>query len=338
MEKDDIRINRGIIHILDSTMAAPVLSDMPFDTGSDFCDFLKGHIYKLISGDDLKTCHFNEGESQVYQALLDYSEENFVPISKMLAGILFDIMNDNIDIPQADFLVIEYRVEGHNSLALLKMNYKVSYTHRTKTEEIGNINAITVQKAILPTEGQRLIEAAFINLEDYSIRMIEKKFEINGEKIDYFSRMFLKCNNALSAKAKIAIVTKAVEDVQKKYYKEDEQFEAQMEAKSIIHTELEEKGALNIPQVIQKIFKEKEEFKEEVQEKLDKYKIAEDEVIPQNENTLKKFEKQHLTTDTGIEIKIPMEQYKNSDNIEFITKEDGTICVLLKNIGHIISK
>ena len=97
MEKDDIRINRGIIHILDSTMAAPVLSDMPFDTGSDFCDFLKGHIYKLISGDDLKTCHFNEGESQVYQALLDYSEENFVPISKMLAGILFDIMNDNID-------------------------------------------------------------------------------------------------------------------------------------------------------------------------------------------------------------------------------------------------
>ncbi len=74
--------------------------------------------------------------------------------------------------------------------------------------------------------------------------------------------MFLKCSNALSAKAKIAIVTKAVEDVQKKYYKEDEQFEAQMEAKSIIHTELEEKGALNIPQVIQKIFKEKEEFKE----------------------------------------------------------------------------
>ena len=137
MEKDDIRINRGIIHILDSTMAAPVLSDMPFDTGSDFCDFLKGHIYKLISGDDLKTCHFNEGESQVYQALLDYSEENFVPISKMLAGILFDIMNENIDIPQADFLVIEYRVEGRNYLALLKMNYKISYTHRTKSEEIG---------------------------------------------------------------------------------------------------------------------------------------------------------------------------------------------------------
>ena len=69
MEKDDIRINRGIIHILDSTMAAPVLSDMPFDTGSDFCDFLKGHIYKLISGDDLKTCHFNEGESQVISGI-----------------------------------------------------------------------------------------------------------------------------------------------------------------------------------------------------------------------------------------------------------------------------
>ena len=57
-----------------------------------------------------------------------------------------------------------------------------------------------------------------------------------------------------------------------------------------------------------------------------------------SENTKKKFGKQQLMTDTGIEIKIPMEQYNSTDSIEFITNEDGTISVLIKNIGKITSK
>ena len=43
-------------------------------------------------------------------------------------------------------------------------------------------------------------------------------------------------------------------------------------------------------------------------------------------------------TDTGIEIKIPMEQYNSTDSIEFITNPDGTISVLIKNIGKITSR
>ena len=54
--------------------------------------------------------------------------------------------------------------------------------------------------------------------------------------------------------------------------------------------------------------------------------------------TTKKFTKQHLMTDTGIELKIPMEEYNNKDRIEFITNADGTISVLIKNVGSIESK
>lgn len=80
-------------------------------------------------------------------------------------------------------------------------------------------------------------------------------------------------------------------------------------------------------------------MQEKFREKIEKYNISEEEVIePKNETTVKKFAKQHLTTDTGIEIKIPMEQYNSTDNIEFMTNEDGTISVLIKNIGHITSK
>ena len=88
-----------------------------------------------------------------------------------------------------------------------------------------------------------------------------------------------------------------------------------------------------------KIFEYKSDLREKFKEKIEKYNINEQELIePQNEATTKKFGKQHLTTDTGIEIKIPMEQYNSTENIEFITNEDGTISVLIKNIGHITSK
>lgn len=337
-DKEDIRVMRGILHILDSAMGMPVLSDEELDTGSDFYDFLKSHIYRLLSGDDLKKCNFNTEESDVYKALQDYSEDNFVPISRMLSGILYDIMNSNISIPPGDFIISEYRLEGKSYLAMLKMNYKVSYTHKTESDGNGNKNSITRHRAILPGEGQRLTEAAFIDLEDFSVQMIERKYEVNGEKMNYFSQLFLKCTSALSPKAKLAIVARAVDSVQKKYYDEGEQLEASMETKSIIHNELSNEGALNIPRVIDKIFKEKEEFKQEVQEKLEKYHITEEEVAPKSEATTKKFQKQCLTTDTGIELKIPMEQYQNPEQVQFMTNEDGTISVLLKNIGHIVSK
>jgi len=33
-----------------------------------------------------------------------------------------------------------------------------------------------------------------------------------------------------------------------------------------------------------------------------------------------------------------MEQYENPDSVEFITNQDGTVSVLIKNIGRIVSK
>ena len=45
-----------------------------------------------------------------------------------------------------------------------------------------------------------------------------------------------------------------------------------------------------------------------------------------------------IKTDTGIEITIPMEEYRNPDHVEFITNMDGTISVLIKNIGVLSSR
>lgn len=336
MVKEEIRIKKAIVHILDSTVGMPVLSDGELEFGSEFADFLKEHIARVFSGDDGKNCRFYKEESEVYRMLAQYSDDVFVDVSKDMAEFLYSIMNSNIDIPPADLIVVRFRYGEAEYLGLLKMNYKSLYTHRTMAlEEGGNANEIIRHKSILPPESQKLSEAAIIRLDDLSVQVVEKKYEVNGEKTDYFSYLFLKCSSRMSHKSKLSIVTKAVEAVQKEGYGEDGQYEAQMRAKSIIQEELEEKGGFVVEEIAERIFEEKPELKTAFQDKMEKYNMVKEEVLPQSETTTRKYQKQHLLTDTGIEIKIPMEQYKDPGSVEFITNEDGTVSVLIKNIGHL---
>lgn len=340
MNKEDIRIKNVIVHILDSTIGMPVLSDTELEYGSEIAEFLKEHIAKISSGDDAKECRFYKEESEVFRMLEEYADDNFVEISKDIASLLYEIMNSNIDIPAADLMVVRFRESDEEYLALLKMNYKTLYTHRTMTLEDGegNSNEIIRHKSILPSESQRLTEAAIIKLEDLSLQVIEKKYEVNGEKTNYFSFLFLKCSSHLSHKSKLSIVSRAVESVQKEGYDESERFEKQMRAKSIIQEEIEEKGGFVVEELAEKIFEEQPELKVAFQDKMEKYDMVKEEIQPQSENTVRKYQSQHLYTDTGIEIKIPMDQYKNPRSVEFITNPDGTVSVLIKNIEHLEAK
>lgn len=338
MQKEDIRIRRVIVHILDSTVGLPVLSDSEIEFGSDFAEFLREHIYRIVSGDDSKDCEFYKEQSEIYQMLTGYTDENFVDMSKQTAELLYGIMNSNIEIPPADLVVVRFKAGENEFLAFLKMNFKTSYTHRTLSDEEGNYNEIIRYKATLPAQSQRLQEAAVIDLQSFAVRLIEKKYEVNGENTNYFSYLFLKCSSHLSHKSKLAIVTKAVENIQKKNYEEYEQYEEHMRAKSIIQEELNENGGFVVEELADRIFEGEPEMREQFQEKMEKYDMVREEVLPQNDTTVRKYQTQHLYTDTGIELKIPMEQYKDSGRVEFITEQDGSISVLLKRIGYIQAK
>ena len=340
MNKENIRIKHVIVHILDSTIGMPVLSDTELEYGSEVAEFLKEHIAKISSGDDAKECRFYKEQSEVYHILDSYADDDFVEISKDIANMLYEIMNSNIDIPAADLMVVRFKEGEDEYLALLKMNYKSLYTHRTMALEDGegNSNEIIRHKSILPSESQRLTEAAIIRLDDLALWVIEKKYEVNGEKTDYFSFLFLKCSAHLSHKSKLSIVSRAVESIQKEGFDETERFEKQMRAKSIIQEEIEDKGGFVVEELAEKIFDEQPELKAAFQDKMEKYNMVKEEIQPQSENTVRKYQSQHLFTDTGIEIKIPMDQYKNPKSVEFITNSDGTISVLIKNIEHLEAK
>ena len=337
MQQDEIIIREGIVHILDGELGYPVYSEEKLELSPVINDFFRAHIYKLFSGDDLKKCYFDEeAASPVYEIVKGFSEENLVESSKKLAEKLYEIMNANIAIPSGDLAVVSFQVNGKKHLAILKLNYKESFVHMTNTEETGNVNQIICYQSTLPTTGVKLSEAVIIDLSDFSVQLVEKKYEVNGKKVNYLSELFLNCKAAMSQKTRLNIVTKAVEQVNRKHF-EDEPLKA-MEAKSVIKEEIENTGALNVEHVSEKLYGDMPQIKEEFDAKMEKYHMEKAEVKPQSEKTTKKFEKQYLKTDTGIEINIPMEQFEDIEQVEFITNADGTISVLIKNINKISTR
>ena len=337
MSKDEIIIRNAIIHILDSRVGVPVLSGNLLEMSPDLNDMIRGYIYKIATGDELKQCSFEEGESKVFSILQGFEEDYLVATSQELAKELYAIMNANIEIPPADFLVATYQVNGILHMALLKLNYKETFMHLTgNTEEGTNYNDIVKQTATLPSPSQKLSEAVLINMEDFSVQVIEKKYDINGVKENYLSKLFLKCHAKMSQKTKMAIVNRAVEQINKKYFEED--FDKQLETKSIIQQEMQDSGSLHMDCIGEKMYGAIPEIKEEFTEKLDKYNLTSDEICPQSETTTKRYQKQYITTDTGIEINIPMDQYNENENVEFITDPEGTISIVIKNINHISTR
>ncbi len=335
--KEEINLRKVILHILDSTTGQPVLSDQPLEYGSEFSEFIKGHISNVFGGDDSKKCEFHKRESEVFGILDSYDDENFVDISKQLAEHLYSIMNANIDIPSADLFVVRFTSDSLEYLGILKMNYKPQYTHRCMPGDEGMVNEIYRFKELLPAGSQKLSEAAVIRLNDLAVWVVEKKAEINGKKEDYFSEYFLKCAAKLSDKKKLAIVTKAIENVNNQAYEDMYRYEPQMKAKAIINTELEKNGGFTVEAIADKVFEDRPDLKDSFKDRMEHFNMVREEVTPVSENTTKKYQKQCLVTDTGIEIKIPMLQYEE-DNVEFVTNPDGTISLHIRNIGTISAK
>lgn len=58
--KDDIVIRKAILHILDTNRGECILSNTLLDPGPDLHDFIRNHIYKIVSSDDTKTVNLTQ--------------------------------------------------------------------------------------------------------------------------------------------------------------------------------------------------------------------------------------------------------------------------------------
>lgn len=351
--KDDIIIRKAILHILDTMHGDCILSNTLLDPGPDLYEFIRNHIYKIVISDDTKDCEFNPETSPIYSVLSSWDEsdeESFISTSQVIAEKLYSAMGQGLDIPAADLLFVTFQAEGVIYLSLLKMNYKESYTHEISVSEAVSDSSITnsedasteihadivKSRALLPASGTRIPEAIIINLKDLHIKLLEKRYEINGEKVYYLSENFLICHTSLPPKKKLNILTRVINTISNKYDGAD--LKTKMDTKSALQKEYVDHQSFDVEEIGNRLFGNSPEKKSEFDEKMEQYDLQFDNFTVTNESTVKKLEKQIMVTDSGIEISIPMETYNKLANLEVETDVTGKTTIIIKNIDNLILK
>lgn len=333
----EIRIRKAVLHILDTSVGMPVLSEKELELNLEIETFLEKHLAKVLEDDSTRTAYFHEGENRVRE----YCErivagEDFLTISTNLAAEFYQIMQNHVEIPPADLLCCLVEADETKYYGVLKFNYKSNFIHYVQVEE--ELNAVTLirQRTVLPSESQRVEEAFAVNLDDFSIKLIEKEYEIDGEKQFYLSKLFLNCHFDLSAREKARLIDKAAQKVVKKYCGDPVAPLARL--KKAVTEEMDGEGTVNLERVAQAVFYDDPSAKREYLEEIRSAGLDQPEVKLTEKITNKKFRNYKIQTDTGIEIEFPADYFNDRDKLEFVNNVDGTISIVIKNVGKIINK
>lgn len=338
MENNDIILRKAVLHILDNCNKGMVLSNSPLDLIGDQLDFLRNILKKIHKNDSSMYGQFYPDNSHVYDLLSKLNESDmtsFMETSKEIAHTLFQIMTNGEDIPPADLICASFQESGTIYLALVKLNYRSSYIRKISKENAGTVTRLTEILSLLPSATTKPSEAAIINLTDKSIRLTEKRYNINGEKMNYFSELFLCCNTSKSPKKKLDIVNHTITNICKSYDGTD--IKPQMDAKASLLKRYIDEKELDIESIGSELFGSSPDKKAAFDEKMENYDMQYDKIKIENESTVKKLEKQVIVTDSGIEISIPMDVYNRSD-IEIKHNLYGEDEIIIHNVNSMSLK
>lgn len=288
---------------------------------------------KKFKNAELKLAYLSD-EGSVKKILTNESL-NFVEKSTELANLWFEWIQRSDDIPSGDILCLECRSGEKSYFGLVKLNYKPYYTQMVDYESAQLNIQLVENRSILPTLTQRLEEAAFIDLETFEVKLVEKKYSFEAKKTLYFTQSFLSCMSTPSAKENISIVKKAVKEVADKY--NEEKFVSMSKVQQAVYESLENEGKIDKELIADTVFEDNISAKQEYLERVEKSSFVSDAPInvPKYE---KKYSKQKLKLANGIEMTIPIDVYNDQELIEFVNNPDGTISVIIKNVEEIINR
>lgn len=330
----EYKIQKAILHILGVNGIPSIYSQKELDiTEETISDFIIMHVKKIYNDDASKSGILNNN-STVLSILPDLST-SFIQTSSFIAEHLYNIMKMHNDIPSADLLIALILIDEVPHVAIIKFNYKEGYTHFVDYDETGTYNKIILHKVIFASENQKNDEGVIINLEDFSLRIAEKAYSIDGEKKLYFSSLFLECSTDLSIKDSIKVINEAAKDITRRYYNDN--FQKISAVKNAIYDNVEVDRSINVDTLAETCFEENHTIQKEYLQMVKQAGVAET-IQLLGDSPERKFNKHKMKTDNGIELSMPIDVYKNKEIIEFINNADGTISIVLKNINKIVSR
>ncbi len=259
--------------------------------------------------------------------------QDFIDLSCRIAGVLFDYMHAHTTIPGADLAVVDFTRDGAPWLGILKLNYKNGYTHYTETVEGAPVNSIIQQRACLPTQSGKVEEGALVDLTDYSMKLLEKKFDIDGHKEFYLSSVVFQYTQAAPEKKKLQAIQEAAAQAVKDAYEDEPHADAQV-AMLIANQAADNDNQVSVEQVRQQLAEEYPLAAVPFDDYVEKSEVLEEAAAPVTVTParIRRMESRSIRTANGIEVKIPTELLNSDSELEFLHDPDGSVSLLIKNV------
>ena len=345
-------IERAILHVVDPSAGAPVLSAEPMDVDEGIREFLETHFEKTLESDEVQTGVLRSdhgfgqrmsdlamaesgaaagtvgmAESGAGASGLDLLSAKFIEESQMLAEQIYQIVSGNEAVPAGDLICLLVKGAGRRYFAGLKMNYHDGFSHYY----VGGNLTIVGQRMLLPGTGRKLEEAFIVDLDSMEVRIIEKKYLMMDESREaYLSSRILGCLPEISERSKLMAVKKAMQKANKEVLGDKKVVE--QEFMSRMHGYLAENEEPVISEMCKEVLRDYPQIAPMVEEQLVSENIDPEATVQVGTQTMKRFEKQSVKTPDGIEVKIPADLFADQRAMEFIQQPDGTIALLIKNI------
>ena len=301
----EIIVHQAILHVLDTTLDAPVLSGSCMEMTAEKTAYLQYHIEKLLASDDIRQCRPLPDSAFRYEL---EQNKDFIDLSCRIAGVLFDYMHAHTTIPGADLAVVDFTRDGQPWLGILKLNYKNGYTHYTESVDGAPVNSIIQQRACLPTQ--------------------------SGKEF-YLSTVVFQYTTAEPEKKKLQAIQDAAVQAVQENYQDEPHVEAQV-AMLIANQAADNDNKVTVEQVRRQLAEEYPLAAVPFDDYVEKSDVLEpaqaQQPVTVSPARIRRMESRSIHTASGIEVKIPTEILSEDSAVEFLHAEDGSVSLLIKNV------
>lgn len=263
------------------------------------------------------------------------SDETFKEESIKITQDLFNLCTKIEEMPNANLMFVELKVDGKKYILVIKLNYKTM--PMSLIEEVDGKQSIRfVDQQILPNKTTAVEEAIIINVEDSILSIIEKRFMIDGKPGYYLNEQYIKGEPKLTDKQKMSIVNKVVKKVDSQYNVIDGD-PLPVVKKELVDLVMEHRPVKPL-ELAKKVMGDDYNASEEVETIMKDLGIEEDDEIVNVPISLDRMSRCKLVLDDDRIIELNVEDYLDGIDIEKEIDENGKTKIILKNIQDIVVK
>lgn len=263
------------------------------------------------------------------------SNEDFKAEAIKITQDLFALCKSIDEMPNANMMYVECKIDGVKYILIIKLNYKVTPVS-TIEEHDGQKVIRFVNQQILPPKSTNVDEAIVINIEEESISLIEKRFIIDGKPGHYLNEQYIKGEPKLTDKQKMSIVNKVVRKVDSAF-NVVEGDPLPLVKQEVVNLVMDHKPVKPL-ELAKKIVASDYGASEEVELIMRDLGINEEDEIVNVPGNMEKMARCKLVLDEDKIIELDIEDYLSGEDVIKETDGNGMTKITIKNIRDIVIK